>query len=286
MRSINLSRNNFLYNLKKKLSKTNVFVLLGIFLFLLTSVITISTSIPIIKQVIEYKIFYKETMINNIGKLRAGTQITGFERLLGDPTFIFDVDVKMEEGIKLEPPKKEYIFVNKFYYVDALTDLNGNVTQFAVTTRDRAFNPRFLTPSYSLNGDHFDITLGKSKFKDLPQESDKVRGCVGAHNWYYFEEYYLGNPSNYQTYAFGFNMSGYESDKSLDLIGEYLNAISSTNCPPYKNFDERKVNMNALEYWRDNVVVNTYLITAPSYHVFPNNLGIGVYYNQVRTLDK
>lgn len=89
-----------------------------------------------------------------------------------------------------------------------------------------------------------------------------------------------------RTYAFGLNMSGYEG-KNSDFA-EHLGNISTTNCPNYddKAPNESKIDKENLNVWRDNALINTYLVTAPFQDVIvPNNWGIGIDYNQVRILN-
>ena len=55
----------------------------------------------------------------------------------------------------------EYVFVDEYFYLDVIADAEGKVLYFAVTIRDKSFNPTFKNQI-------FQVKLGISKYSDIP----------------------------------------------------------------------------------------------------------------------
>jgi len=204
-------------------------------------------------------VFRRWHLKNKIKKLTPSTTISYFIELLGSPAFI-----------NTNGDSKQYIFVDKLFYIDALTDTDNKVLAFSVTTRKSNFNPTLKLGPYSLDGKKIVIKLGKSKFSELYSlpGGGKINSSVGAHNFYYVEEYYFGNPGNYQSYAFSINQAGF-TDAPLGKLIE----ISKE-----QSWDQE---------FRKNAVINTYTITEPLKNLA--DIGItmfpGVDYFQVRIMN-
>ena len=272
-----------LYYLRDKLRHSNAIVIFGIFLLMFSSIITVSTGFPIILKFINEKVFYPSFIKAKIEKLNVGTQINNFTIEIGQPSFV--------KSIGNDGKYKEYVFINKLFYLDAITDTNNNVVQYAVTTRDKSFSPAFYSPTYDTDNHKYNVQLGKTKFSDLPELPFCIDGCVGAHTWYYFETHYLGNPSNYQFYAFGLNMGGFDNSGE-DAISRFAEVSHNTSCNSNKT-DITEINLNnkfsnpfgSVEKLREDLVINTYLVTAPFQSIIPNFNGVGGIgpdYNDVR----
>lgn len=265
-----------LYELGQKIRKIWIIALFGLALTILNSLITISTSIPIIQNIYIGTLGEKADLIQKIESLVPGTNISFFKQKFNDPTFI-NTDEK--EG------RREYVFVNKFFYLDATTDLNDKVLYYAVTTRDDKFNPTFKSPMFNLNGDQITVTLGKTRFNEITDYPTVMDGCLGAHDWFYYESYYLGNPGNYQTYAFGINMAGDSSEINAEKISLINDEVCSWNRKTKEVVEQPKSPTDPILDFRNNSVVNTYLVTEPMGDFSPHRLGIGVDYYQVRILN-
>lgn len=268
---------DLVYKLEQKARKIWVIVVAGLCLTILSSVITVSTSLPIIQNMYTSTIGKKADLIKRIESLVPGTNIDFFKQKLGDPVFI---------NIAKETQSKDYVFVNKLFYVDATTDLNDKVIYYAVTTRDKNFNPKFKSPIFTVNGDQIVVKLGKTKFSEINSIPINEDGCMGAHNWFYYESHYIGNPGNYQTFAFGLNMAGYGVEPTKNDVSD-LNSMCSWGKNVKKlEIDETPNIMSVtVSEFRKNNVINTYLVTEPLGDFTPNSLGIGVDYNQVRILN-
>lgn len=263
------------YSWVQKNKKSPVIVGVSLILLLISAIINISIAIPVILNFFKSTLFYKQTLLLNLRNLTAGEQIDTFIDIIGKPKFVNDYDNN----------KLEYVFINRYFYLDAITDENLNVLQYAITTRDKNFNPIFETQTYSSNNEKYYVELGKTRFHELPEIPDMVEGCLGAHDYYYNETHYLGNPSKYQTYAFGVNMSGYtnmspENYNSLWPITNCYDELTGTDLDNQNNpvVDE-------IRLWRNEAVINTFLITAPLQPIMTKPLGIGVNYYQIRAVN-
>lgn len=240
------------------LKSSNLFVLASVVLVLLSSVITIAKAVGLLVNWYKKTVGYKQSLIRKIRKLSADASIEHFRDVLGTPAFI-----------NHQRDFIEYIFaLGKLGYVQALTDDNGRVLAYSVTTRSKKFNPTLSLGPYSLNSRRVTIVLGKSRFSDLDQldtEPECVVCTVGAHDYYYSEKYYFGNPGHYQSYCFSLIQAGY-----VDQV-----------CPMVEAKDLR-VNHPAIQTFRQKGSINTFTITTPRWAEELNEAVFGPNYNQVR----
>jgi len=204
-------------------------------------------------------IFRKRYLKRNISRLTAAVTITYFIEILGSPTFINTM-----------ADSKQYIFVDKLFYVGVFVDENEKVTAFSVTTRSESFNPILKLGPYSLDSSELKITLGKSKFTDIDYlgHEGKVFSSLGARRAWYVETYYFGNPGNYQTYSFSQNQAGFLNDTKFEAVH---NLGAETSSDP------------RLQKFRKNNVVNTYTITEPLLVI--DSIDASPDYDQVRILN-
>lgn len=214
--------------------------------------------------------------------------IGGLAVLIGAVVGIYTLHDRFSPEPVVHPQIKEYIFGFKYYYVQALTDSTNKVLAYGVTTRDKDFMPTFtiLENLYYADPDNpgdetklvsgaKTIILGKTKFSDIGVP-DNIFGYLGAHSFYYHEEYYYGNPGNYQSYFFAANESGYleVDDESSDFLSSDLKI--------------NQENMQVLTF-RKNSTINTIYVTAPG-EGFDNlvlrKYLIGPDYSQVRAISE
>jgi hypothetical protein len=163
----------------------------------------------------------KQTLLKNVEALEPGVNIGVYKKTFGDPQYIRQNGDPTYINQPGETKIKEYIFVSKYFYLDAITDINDTVQYFAVTIRVKDFNPTFTIPTISQTAATAQITLGISTFKDISGPNDlplSISGCVGAHDVYYHEIYYFGLPGKYRQFGFGLNEAGYLANKYEDYI--------------------------------------------------------------------
>jgi hypothetical protein len=174
-----------------------------------------------------------------IARLGTGAQLSFFVSVLGEPpamqrTIVNTdyVELVAPEDLEADPEGfheryrtvrfKESTFIDRDYYVQAISDHDDTVLAFSVTTRSVRFRPRFQGHRRLGRVERwrwhrgfgvryhplFDITLGQTSFADL--DPANPNGFVpphflismGAHNHAYSEIRYFGNPGNYQTFVF------------------------------------------------------------------------------------
>ncbi len=220
----------------------------GVIIILLSSLITIINSSSILREFYSTVIRYENGLYKDIGLLATETNIKHFEKILGNPSYINTFFTT-----------REYIFVNELFYTQAITDNNDKVLAFSITTRSKSFNPE--VPLFN------EIRLGETSFSELKKQSrlfleaDHLISYLGAHDLFYSEGYYLGNPGGYQTYFFSMSRSGYINyseyamPPSMYLSEEFAKSKSYTI-----NITKQDIN----EYVTDNTnIINTYTVVGP-----------------------
>lgn len=210
MRKINLEK--ILKFLKKK-----TVIVVGVILFVLSAVITITQGGSILLNFLNQSVRHKEILYSNLRHLATETNIDYFKSMLGNPVYTNSFKTV-----------NEYIFVDELFYVQAVVDKKDKVIAYSVTTRDPKFNPK--VPIFN------NIILGKSKFIDtniFNKKPDWIISMLGAHDLFYSEGYYLGNPGGYQSIFF--SMSGVSGND-----GEYVP-------PPYYQSHSLKLTFNDLQ---------------------------------------
>ena len=198
---------------------------------------------------------YNETLGNTqiqykkIQNLSANVHISKFTEAFGNPAIINNV-----EKDKL----KNYVYINKLFYVDVLTNLDDKVMSYAVTTRNRDFSPTITIPVTEYNGKPTQITLNKSTPADIsPFIENQPMGtfptCTaifGVRRFWYFEGLYKGNPNNYQSVYYGINDAGIINDSDITTLAKAV-GNGSTECT------------NVPSEFRKTAKINTFMVTAP-----------------------
>ena len=204
-----------------------------------------------------------------VRRLAAGVQLTYFKECLGDPAF-------RTEGEAFD----EHIFVHDAFYVQAITDRNGTVTLYSVTTRAEDFRPvlgiRQGTPTLQ-------VTLGRDTFAAVGTAPGSRGGYAGARRFHYWESHYLGNPGLYQTYIVSVNDAGY-----IGAGGNFVAAVralsvleSEEELPAAAEEGAREL----LDRFAAETVVNTYSVASPQFPLELQGMRFGPNKDQVRVLD-
>jgi hypothetical protein len=174
-----------------------------------------------------------------LARLGTGAHLSFFVSVLGEPPAMrssivkadyvewvssddADFDTSAEPQTRLVSRHFEVsTFIDRDYYVQTITDDDETVLAFSVTTRSRRFHPvyqvhrklgvierwRWRRRWGQAYRPLVNIKLGKTTFADLdPKDPDQFAGphfriSVGAHNYFYSEMAYLGNPGGYQSFA-------------------------------------------------------------------------------------
>ncbi|KKR07323.1 MAG: hypothetical protein A3B13_02075 [Candidatus Liptonbacteria bacterium RIFCSPLOWO2_01_FULL_45_15] len=224
------------------IKKSSPVIAFGIGLFLISSLITISQGIKIIHEYYTNTLGYKTKLIKNIELLYAGVNIDYFKQNFGAPLFV-------NHNLKIN--RIEYIFINKYFYLQAITDEVDTVLAYSITTRESDFNPSIELGPYTNENKIVNIKLGITHFSDLKDLGNpgNIFSFVGAHDFFYGEEYYFGNPGKYQSFYFATNESGY-----FDTKDEFGLPVEEKDI---------QIDNPRVQKFRGSQIINTYMITAP-----------------------
>jgi len=255
-----------------KLKRSNTFIFISVVLVILSSLITITAGSGLLRDFYKETIGYKGGQIEIVESLTAGTNIGYFNNILGAPVFVNNYGTSTE-----------HIYVNKYYYVQAVTNREGNVEFYSVTTRRKNFNPEFKLGGWTVDGPTKTIRLGKSTFSEVDEiEKNNVTvlySIMGAHNSFYTEGYWHGNPNNYQSYFISQNESGYLNTRP----------VKNVELKPETFLESSVIEDNEILDFRKNAVINTFTTTAPmlipsKIDLSPGEILLGPDYNQVRVM--
>jgi hypothetical protein len=160
-----------------------------------------------------------------LSRLGTNAQLSFFTAVLGEPpamrrTIDAMVTRLAEEGHRSlrQVSFVECVYIDRWFFVQTLTDSDDAVMAFSVTSRKPRFRPRLLSPGGTASPSHsffrrrrphsfkpfFDIHLNKSRFEQLP-EPGRVVAFLGARRAGYMEGHWFGNPGHHQWYAFAMN---------------------------------------------------------------------------------
>ena len=175
-----------------------------------------------------------------LARLGTGAHLSFFVSVLGEPPAIRHTIQKEDseayitsDDARIDPRAAsphvvletrsytESIFVDRDYYVQAISDQDDTVLAFSLTTRTRRFRPAYTLPSRPSWRDRrrlkrefnyrcaplLRITLGRSRLADDDSTDPAqfagphLKVLVGAHNWAYSDFRSFGNPGFYQTFV-------------------------------------------------------------------------------------
>jgi hypothetical protein len=152
-------------------------------------------------------------LYRRLEKLTTDAQLEYFTEVLGAP--------------RLKNPSDrwdQYVYIHSKYYVQALTNKDGKVLFFSVTTRLSNFQPKFqFTGAFTSDArEPQTFRLGQVRYGELDDGRKKpigVAALTGAHTGY-VELYYFGKPSKYQAYVFSTSEVGDQGGHLPHAIGQ------------------------------------------------------------------
>ncbi|MFP5319540.1 MAG: ETEC_3214 domain-containing protein [Acidimicrobiia bacterium] len=147
--------------------------------------------------------------IQKVVKLAANYQVDFFSSILGPPA--------MKTTARRIPPLTEWIWVDPLFFVQAVTDNEGTIVRWAVTSRDKRFRPTFVVPGTP------PITLNETPFSGVDDNAvHEVEGWLAAHQGFYGERLYFGYPGSYQTFFLAISPTGYSEHVFTRQVGSML----------------------------------------------------------------
>lgn len=212
----------------------------------------------------------------NIGELATEVQIDYFKKYLGDPVFV---------NYSEDRTQQEYVFVDEDFYVQAVTNSDGKILAYAVTTRNGSFTPVLKLPDD-------EVVLGVSKIGDV--RGTPNRSCYGVvaatGGSFYYEEYYFGRPGMYQTYFLGVGGAGYLGPSSTHLgsLDGSFTYLKDAGNDAWGSLRSAQVDCAGVpEEFRTGQIISTYLILAGPWAGSEGiKFGFGVTLDQVQLLRK
>jgi len=224
----------------------------------------------------------RHLLARQLRKLRCRVQISQLEAIVGRrPQF-----VRQDASGAVT----EHVYVLPDAYVQAVTDPDGVVQRFAVTTRSPNFHP---TLGYG-DDELLQVELGRTPFSDLGHLTNGVVGFLSARRFGYAESVYLGNRGRYLTYVLAHNDAGYvarstELVRYLDRHGVMIDWFGVSGCSKMVTDWMASPDVQA---FRAETTINTYAVfgigphrTAVD-HWWRMPFGIGPDRDEVRPLDQ
>ncbi|MFA6160834.1 MAG: ETEC_3214 domain-containing protein [Patescibacteria group bacterium] len=191
---------------------------------------------------------------------------------------------------------KEYVFINSYCSIIALTDEYEKILAYSITSLDESFHPELQlnnyygikatsTGDFESKTDTLNFKLGETTFKEIEDLYGEATttGVMGVNTFYYEESYYLARSGNYQTQIFSINENGIGLEQLHDDPPYYIN-------PEYR--DSKK---NEIENFRKITSPNTYTITEPFFNIAdtlenhefgPMKMQINLLSKNLRSVDK
>jgi len=261
--------------IQNQFKKSGLLITIWVAVVFMSSLITLTQGISLINKFYKNNLAERESYYQKLKTVVPGLQIGYISEVLGSPAII---------NSNKDGTKKEYVFVNKFFYLQAITRADGYTLSVAVTSRDKSFQPSFgahgytdkitINPNYkeSVGDSEVDlknlinivkgkgIVLNKTTFSDvtsaetLKEGHTICRARIGANRFSYSEETYLANPGNYQTIIIALNDAGNNG------VSKYYGEMFDTYFVGGENQENCK---KVPEGLRSNDTINTYIITAP-----------------------
>ncbi len=152
--------------------------------------------------------------VNNYYRLAPGTRIEYVRAMFGAPTFQdnYPFTVPVPDGGE----EREESYVGYLWkladdgYLQVLADEADTVCRYSLTTTSRHFRPTVPIGTPAGYQPRFWVTLGVSRFADLPwADVSAINWSLGARRMHYAESYYYGNPGGYATWICSSNDAGY-----------------------------------------------------------------------------
>ena len=206
---------------------------IGWIIILMASVIAIFATIVTFWKWASTRLKEKSRFLQMAAQLDTGAHVSYFISVLGNP-----VSISPNEATT-----QEYIFVNKYFYVQAVTNPDGGVSLFSVTTRRKDFNPVLKSQFGQVL-----VVLGETTFSMLA--NSKKRRFSGDHGGitFYSESCYFGYDGSYRMYFFSANPNG----------------LGNLPTVPASFVEMGEEDAADLERFRAETIINTYTISTLS----------------------
>lgn len=260
---------------------------------------------------------------DRLARLGTGAQLDFFVAVLAEPPamrraivkenyreFLVPGDPAFEEGLEeaqyayVDRRFTESIFIDRDYYVQAISDDDETVLAFSVTVRHPRFCPVFELPPKvgwrerrrwrKRTGEEFKplfrVRLGRTRFSELDrgdpdeQTGPHFKASIGARSFRYSEDHYYGNPGYYQTYVFTASSCSGVADGIKNLGGAIQEAGGEEWPDPDRSDQPEWGRMSRAQSFRRQAVVTTYTVLSLGLSVENYPATFGPHGDEVRTL--
>ena len=236
-------------NKLKRLIKKNLLVTLA------ATVVTLNQGYQL-SQGLYYKYNWKEVEQSKIDRIVPTTSIRYIEGILGQP----EIESTIDEFLGIN------IYKEREYWVSAVYEKKSYETLIVSFTACDSFRPHFNN-----NPTGKTIKLGETKMSDNGDEVAQFYFLSGATApSYFFEKFYHGNPSRYQSVYIGISeicalgdalqYTALTNISNIDELVETLDGPIDFSRYPYTFYPKSDPSISEL---RDKVPINTYSITSP-----------------------
>lgn len=151
--------------------------------------------------------------------LRANVVVEEFDDKLGRPR----ISTPEESG-----ESTQHIYGGDGYWVQAVADTNGVVVRFAVTVCDPDLHPTWDLPGRNVDEQPLRLVLRNTAVGEFGTEASGWQWSIftATANKFVYATYGGGNPTNYQTYSWGWNDACL--DRELDDLIDGTDDIQPT----------------------------------------------------------
>jgi hypothetical protein len=272
----------------------------------------------------------RRDLYDRLARLGVGAQLSFFEAVIGEPPAIKRaVPGKTLELVTFEPTDREAatpgtrrwwrrrrpedeeaedpvverpkdftesIFLDRYFFLQTISDESQTVQAFSVTTRHRRFKPTFtgLREEGALRrfwfrvrhgekaGRLFKIELGRTTFAEL-DEPHFIRAWVGARPAAYSEAHGGGNPTYYQTFVLTASTAA-----AIGPAGPLLEIAAALEHGDWSPGGDSSApdefeDIPGIDEFRQQTAITTYSVLAFSPDMYPDTT-FGPHGDEVRTL--
>jgi hypothetical protein len=216
------------------------------------AIVTVTSAAGLVGTGIAKTIGRKWGAYRRLRRLAAHIHVDRFTSVLGSP-----MSSKPWKNNGEPTDWSERIWVDRRYYVQALSDSGGTVMAFSVTSRSTKFRPKVPFPNDGRYTDPPDpqvkAKLHTTRFAEVASPPIRIRADLRANRLGYVEMYYFGNPGNYQSVALSV------SDAAL-AIGEGFPVEEVTGLATPQDV---VLTTEQVPKFRTGDAPNTYTVSAP-----------------------
>lgn len=213
---------------------------------------------------------WKSTERQKISRLSPNQNLQYVKSIAGEPVLSQSVNSNF----------REHIFRLRGSWIQVLVDRDQVVRLLNITTCNNNLKLK-------INDMGAEVLLGETLMSEVTKDANQyslnethyfISGATAAS--YLLDEFYLGNPGNYQTRYIGFTDACRGLDENEIRLGRHVQEIELEP-------DRKKHDAETVDLIRSQQVINTYVITSP--HVNLQDFGIeeyvGIKYTDIRVLN-